>query len=178
MIFRLLLASLLLLPLLAWSAEPKTVSKPIMGVWKVVRIDVEDDPAGVPYSGGLESNPDPLPSQFIFTRSHYSIVWMGGKQAMRSFAKRWHPTDEEKLQRFAEVGMNTGTYTVDESRITVYPVVARVPEYMGGHMSYEYSWSGENLVLTFNDEFTFDEVPAPWMESNVRIRLTLAPVQD
>lgn len=176
---RLILAMLVLVfPLVASGSERETAPNPLIGVWKVIRIDVDSKPGIKPYTGQVETNPDPLPSQFIFTQNHYSIVWMSGKQAMRTFATRWQPTDAEKLQRFGEVGINTGTYEHEEGRITVYPVVARIPEFIGGRMSYDYTWSGENLVMTLRDEYTFDNVPAPWtLESGVQIRLTLARIE-
>lgn len=178
-VLRLLLAMpLLVLPLIVTGLERDIAANPLIGVWKVIRIDVESDPGTKPYAGQVETNPDPLPSQFIFTRSHYSIVWMSGKEAMRAFATRWQPTEEEKLQRFGEVGINTGTYEHAEGRITVYPVVARIPEFMGGRMSYDYRWSGDNLVMTLRDEYSFDDVPAPWtLESGTQIRLTLARIE-
>ena len=52
-------------------------------------------------------------------------------------------------------------------------------EFMGGHMTYAYQWSGKNLILTLMDEYTYDGVQAPWMsESRGRIHLTLARIED
>ena len=127
----------------------------IQGVWKVSKIERE-------YSS--EINTSPQPSQIIFTNSHYSIVWMPVDRGMRAFDTRWEPTDEEKLQRYGEIVVNTGTFLLNGSRLRIRPIVARVPEFMGGYIDYEIHWSGENLVLTFMDEITFDGVRAPWVE--------------
>ena len=160
-------------------AAPQTAS--IIGVWKVVHIENESDtpPGRTAAAAHIRTNDDPLPSQIIFTGQHYSMVWMPGSDALQSFAKRWQPTDEEKLRRFGEVTMNTGTWTFEGGLIKAQPAVARVPEFMGGYMTYGYAWSGERLVLTLMDEYTFDGVRAPWAnESSGKIHLTLARLED
>jgi len=148
----------------------KDTRNSIVGVWNIIAIDNDDEPT---------TNKEPLPSQIIFTRRHYTIVRMFGEDPIRAFAVRWHPTDEEKLKRFGEVGVNTGTYEVHDDVIRVYPRIARMAEFMGGHMTYAYQWSGKSLILTLIDEYTYDGVQAPWMsESRGRIHLTLARLED
>ncbi len=158
----------ILIMLFCWTSSH--AQRSIEGVWQVSRIDRE-------YS--LDSIASPLPSQIIFTKSHYSIVWMPGSKAMRAFDKRWEPTEEEKLRRYEEIVVNTGSYTIDGDQLKIEPVVSRVPEFMGGFIIYEYRWSADKLVLTFIDEETFDGVTAPWVETRGgREHLTLVRVTD
>ena len=126
----------------------------IKGVWRVSDIARE-------YND--QSISEPLPSQIIFTNLHYSIVWMPGEEAIPAFATRWQPTDEEKMQSFGEIVVNSGTYSLNGSELRIKPVVARFAEFMGGYIDYQLSWAGDDLVLTFMDEVTFDGVRAPWV---------------
>ncbi len=142
----------------------------INGVWRVAKIDRE-------HSSSVNESPEP--SQIIFTNSHYSIVWTSADEGIRAFETRWEPTDQEKLQRYGEIVVNTGTYSIDGSRLRIVPVVARVPEFMGGYIDYEVSWDGANLVLTFMDEVTFDGVRAPWVAPRGgKEHLVLTRVED
>ena len=140
------------------------------GVWEISKI-VRDY--------GAASNTDPLPSLMIFTSSHYSFVWLPGQTAIEAFETRWQPTDQEKRQRFGELVVNTGSYEARDQKLRVTPTIARMPEFMGGLMVYGYEWSGENLVLTLLEEYTFDGISAPWVEeSGGKMHLTLSRIAD
>lgn len=169
---------LLLVALLALCGAAQADGRSIVGVWKVVEIANDQwTPDADPRM--LKPNTDPLPSQIVFTKRHYSFVWMPGTEALKSFATRWQATDAEKIRRFGEITVNTGTYAIEGDRIVIHPVVSRVPEFMGGTMVYGFAWSGERLVLTFLDETTFDGVPAPWVEKSSGVmRLTLERIED
>ena len=144
----------------------------LLGVWQIRAIENLG-------SGGSSVNDNPQPSLAIFTPSHYSLVWMPGTTGMRAFAQRWFPTDAEKIQRYGEIVVNSGTYTATESTITAYPVVSRVPEFMGGgRLVYEYSIAGDTLLLTTLDEYSYDGVQAPWAAAGNRVKLTLTKVED
>lgn len=161
------LSVLLVFSLIPLSAFP---DESISGVWRVAKIERE-------YSASTNESPEP--SQLMFTNSHYSIVWIPVEQGTHAFETRWQPTDQEKLQRYGEIVVNTGTYSVEGSRLRIVPIVARVPEFMGGYIDYEISWNGDNLVLTFMDEVTFDGVRAPWVAPRGgRQHLTLNRVDD
>ena len=169
------------LSLATHGAERCGAGRSIVGVWKVVEIatDYESPPEVGAETSRVYPNKDPLPSQIIFTRRHYSMIWSAGTEAMRAFSVRWQPTDGEKLRRFGEVGMNTGTYEVEDGILQVRPSVARVPEFMGGSMTYACKWDEDNLILTLLEEYTFDGVPAPWAdESSGRIHLILGRLKD
>jgi hypothetical protein len=142
----------------------------IEGVWRISEIKRDYE---------SEANDSPLPSQIIFTKSHYSIVWMPGSEAIRAFEEPWEPSDAEILQRFWEVTVNTGQYQINGNQIRTEPVIARFPEFMGGYMLYDFKWSGSNLILTLVDEYTFDGVQAPWAaDRSGQQHLTLSRVDD
>lgn len=145
---------LTLLSYVGLSSSAVQAENSIKGVWRVSDIARE-------YND--QSISQPLPSQIIFTNRHYSIVWMPSEEAIPAFATRWQPTDEEKLQRFGEIVVNSGTYSLNGSELRIEPVVARFAEFMGGYIDYQLSWAGDDLVLTFMDEVTFDGVRAPWV---------------
>ncbi len=166
-----LISSTLILVLLAGSnTAPGQSERSLEGVWRVSKIENDSE---------TEANTDPLPSQMIFTKSHYSMVWSQGDSAMRAFKKRWAPTNDEILKRFWEITVNTGTYTINGNKIRTEPTIARFPEFMGGHMIYDFRWSGDEMVLTLVDEYTFDGVQAPWVTSRGGQRhVTLTRVSD
>ncbi len=165
----------------AYGSDCESAGASIQGVWEVVEIvtDYESAPEAGPETSRVSPNKNPLPSQLMFTGRHYSMIWSAGKEAMRAFSVRWQPTDAEKVQRFGEVGMNTGTYRLEDGLLKVRPRVARVPEFMGGSMTYACEWSGVNLILTLMEEYTFDGVQAPWAaDSSGRIHLILSRLED
>ncbi|RLC55089.1 MAG: hypothetical protein DRI30_08135 [Chloroflexi bacterium] len=153
------------------ATSPRLIAESsIEGVWEISKIvwDVE-----------ATTNSEPLPSLMIFTSAHYSFVWMPDETAIEAFETRWQPTDREKLQRFDELVVNTGSYEISNEKIRVTPTIARMPEFMGGLMVYGFEWSGDDLVLTLLEEYTFDGVSAPWVEeSSGKIHLTLSRVSD
>jgi hypothetical protein len=159
-----LILSLQLIPGIAIAEES------INGIWRVVKIDRE-------HSASVNDSPEP--SQIIFTNSHYSIVWTTVDEGLRAFETRWEPTDQEKLRRYGEIVVNTGSYSIEGSRLRIVPIVARVPEFMGGYIDYEISWEGVDLVLTFMDEVTYDGVQAPWVAPRGgKEHLVLTKVED
>lgn len=144
----------------------------LLGVWQIQVIEnITGD--------GSSINNSPQPSLAIFARSHYSLIWIPGTTGMRAFNQRWFPTDEEKIQRYGEIVMNAGMYTRTASTITVYPVVSRFPEFMGGgRLLYEYQVQGETLILTSLDEYSYDGIKAPWAAAGNRVKLTLMRLGD
>jgi hypothetical protein len=142
----------------------------VEGVWQVSRIDRDFR---------ADPNLNPEPNMFIFTEKHYSIVVTFTDSAMRAYSKRWVPTDDEILKRFREVVVNSGTYKIEGSELRTYPMAARDPEFIGGVAIYRVSWSNEDLVLTYMDEYSFDDVQHPTVEtSGGRLHLTLTRISE
>ena len=94
--------------------------------------------------------------------------------------ERWVPTDEEKVQRYGEIVVNSGTYELaGESLMTLFPVVSRVPGFMGGgKLLYEFRVQGDTLWLTSIDEYSSDGIQAPWAASDNGVKLRLSKVEN
>ena len=88
--------------------------------------------------GGQSETVQPQPGQFISTQSRYSAVWVPQAEPRAVSAKRWEPTAEEKIAHFESVVANSGAYDVSGSRVTLRPIVAKMPEFAGGHLTYEF----------------------------------------
>jgi hypothetical protein len=140
-------------------------AREIVGVWQVKGIARQGD------SGQMGDKP--FPSIFIFTPRHYSMVWVFGVEPQQSFAERWNPTDAEKIERFNSMVVNSGTYEIEGSTLTAHPIVARIPDFMNGKLICEYHIENDIMQLKFVDEYSFDDVQAPWVASGGLI-LTLA----
>ncbi len=100
----------------------QTAENPLLGVWQVQVIENRSGDSST-------ENSSPLPSLAIFTPTHYSFTWMPGVSAMRSFKEPWSPTAEEKIQRYGEIIVNSGAYTLAASTLTLRPLVSRIPEF-------------------------------------------------
>ena len=113
---------------------------PLEGAWKVAEIVV---------TGADASNtPNPQPGLFIFTRTHYSLMWVPGNQP-RTLFKAEDPTNAEKTVAFDSFVGNTGTYEASGTALTIRPMVARFPNCMGGaFMKYQFRVEGNTLSLT------------------------------
>ncbi len=139
------------------------------GVWQIQRITPKD---------GGPINRNPQPSLVKFTAKHYSMVWMPDSHATRALAERWRPTDAEKIARYDAIFVNTGTYEREEGKLTMTPIVARVPEFIGGTIEWGIRFSGDVLVLTGLDEHSFDDVQAPWAKSGGGVILSLGRIDQ
>jgi hypothetical protein len=135
----LLIAGLVtIVPAIAAAQSP--ARQPLEGAWKVVEVVVTGDRA--------ENTPNPQPSLFIFGQKHYSMMWIRGGEPRAPY-KAEVPTNDEKIKAFDSFTANAGTYEVSGSTISIRPLVARSPIFMGGASSrYEFRVEGNNLWLT------------------------------
>ena len=116
--------------------------QPIEGVWKVSEIVVT--------GAGASTVSSPQPGLFIFTRSHYSIMYVPGSEA-RALKKAETATADEKIAAYDSFLANAGTYQRAGSTLTIRPIVARDPNYMvGGFNKYQLRIDGNTLTLTNN----------------------------
>ena len=133
----------------------------IEGVWKV---------SGIVVTGaGASTISSPQPGLFIFTRGHYSIMYVPGNQP-RTLKKAETETTDEKVAAFDSFLANAGAYEVVGSTITIRPMVARDPNYMvGGFNKYQFRIDGNTLTLTnkstdlnmrFGDQVVASKAPA------------------
>jgi hypothetical protein len=157
---------LVLIVIVFFCAACEKEVKGVVGVWQIGKI----------HHGDRLIADKPVPSIFVFTSSHYSMLWVLTTKPEQPFAERWNPTDEEKLKRFNSLIVNSGTYDVEGSTLTMYPVVARVPDLVGGKQICEYSIDKDTMRLKFVDEYSFDSVQAPWVASG-GLTLTLVRLE-
>jgi len=118
----------------------------IQGVWRVTEIVFTGDGAGV--------NKTPQPGLLIFSKQHYSMVYLNASSARKDFGTPANPnklTDAEKAARFEvwdPLTANSGTYTVKGSTLTTRPLVAKNPSVMTGPVqNREFKIDGSTLTL-------------------------------
>lgn len=156
---------LILFAFLIFSCQQPVFRPPnsLEGVWKVIHIRSV-------WGGNENVNAAPQPGLAIFTKRHYSMVWIPTAQSRKPSAKRWFPTDGEKIHDFNTVIVNSGTYGLKDSILTTYPVVAKTPEFMGGWAAFNCRVSGDSLWLTGTDIFSCDNVRDPGVD---QVRTTI-----
>ena len=111
---------------------------PLEGAWSVASIHV---------TGPDSANMTVQPSLFLFGDKGYSMMRVTGAQP-RALAATDSDTDAEKLAAYDSFIANSGTYEVADSTLTIHPVVARSPNYMGGSDIYHFRVSGDTLWLS------------------------------
>ena len=140
----------------------------LVGIWKIKDILRQGS------SGPIGDST--IPNLIIFTHGYYSMIWISGSEPKRPFAERWRPTEVEKIDRFDSLVVNAGTYEIEGNTLIVHPLVARIPDLMGGKVVCEYSVEKDIMTLTFVDEYSFDGVQAPWVAGG-GLTLTLVRVE-
>ena len=121
-------------------------------------------------------NEDPLPGLFVFTSTHYSMMFAIGDGPRAQFAGE-SGTDEERLAAYSSFIANTGRYRVEGDQLTYRAFVAKYPNYMAdwpeNAETVTVHIDGDTLEWTWGEEFfpgtarvfTFSRVegqPAPW----------------
>jgi ketosteroid isomerase-like protein len=113
-------------------------SDPLQGTWEVTSQANADgtvvDPAG--------------PGQYIFNEGRYSAAYTIGTSERPRSAESFNPTDAEKLAQYDSIIVNSGTYTIDGTTVTLRPMIAKSPEFIGGASTMAFSVDGDTLTLT------------------------------
>ena len=129
-------------------------ASPIAGAWRVVAVeDVTSD-------GEVTEIPT-HESMVLFTDRYYSMAYSYGDHVSLPFAERWTPTDEESLDRFGLIVVNTGIYQITPTSLVTSPLFALTPEFIGGAAEHEYTLEGNLLTLTATSVTSFDDVSLP-----------------
>lgn len=108
------------------------------GVWKVSEIVIT--------GAGAYAVAAPQPGVFIFTKSHFSWMWVPGTQP-RALFKALVPTTEEKLAAFDSLSASSGTYELNGSTATFRPIVAKGPNNV--FVDEQFLIEGDTLTLTW-----------------------------
>ena len=143
----------------------------IEGVWRIVQAHTVD-------SDGETTNDYPQANVVIFTTGHYSFVWTFGSETRQLALERWNHTDEEKIEAYNTIIVNTGTYELTDSTLVTRPISAKAQEYVGGGYSdYDYRIEGDSLYLTFASLVSFDGVADDFYSGGGRENFTLVRVE-
>ena len=94
------------------------------GVWRPVEIVINGGPNPGRHTSDIQ------PGLAIFTKRHYSQVWVVGFSPRPRLSDS--PTDEERGRVFQPFGANAGTYELRDSTLTLAPIVAKNPAVMAG----------------------------------------------
>ena len=133
-------------------AEPTAPANPLHGVWSMTTM--------TPGGGGATIDPS-QPGLFIFTEGYYSAVYSPGADPRPLSAAGFNPTSEEKVAQYDTIIVNTGTYEASGSTITFRPMVAKSPEFIGGHSIMDYQINGDTLTLSVTSTVDADGVSPP-----------------
>ena len=118
--------------------SPSMAADPLAGAWEVAAIGdtsgASIDPAG--------------PGQFIFSNGRYSAVFTVDVTERMPSATAFDPTDEEKVAQYDTIIVNSGTYEIDGDQVTLRPLVAKSPEYIGGSSTMTFQVEGDVLMTT------------------------------
>lgn len=133
-------------------AEPVAPVNPLHGVWSMTAVN--------PGGGGAPIDPS-QPGLFIFTEGYYSEVSSLGADPRPLSAAGFNPTSKEKVAQYDTIIVNAGTYEVDGPTIIFRPMVAKTPEFIGGHSTMDFQITGDVLTLTVQSVVAADGVSAP-----------------
>lgn len=133
-------------------ADSAAAAGPLEGVWTVVAVDPTDG------SGII----DPAqPGLYILTGSHYSAVYAPGPDPRVKSMTSFTPTTDEMVAQYETIIVNSGTYEVDGSALTMRPMIAKSPGFVGGYLSSTFSLSGDTLVLRHEHLFDLEGTELP-----------------
>ena len=80
------------------------------------------------------------------------------------------------IAHYKSVAANSGSYEVSGSRVTIRPIVAKLADFAGGHLTYEFRIEGDMLFLDAVEEQSADGVAPPDYDAT-RERLKLRRIE-
>ncbi len=166
---RMLATALWLVVLVACGNNPEVLRSPLEGAWLVVDVRFGS-------GGENRSIMRAQPGQFIFTPTRYAAVWVTQAEPRAVSVSHFQPTPDEIIAHYRSVAANSGTYEVSGSRITIRPIVAKLPDFAGGQLTYEFRIEGDMLFLDAVDERSSGGIVPPNYEAT-RERLKLRRVE-
>lgn len=110
----------------------------IEGVWQLSEI------SGPGPDGKIHTEAATQPGMYLFTKSHYSIIYVAADKPRMMMDDYNKATKEELLATFVQQFIaNAGTYDVKAGKLTLHPTVAKSPGYMK-----EGTWSAYSMNIT------------------------------
>ena len=119
----------------------------IWGVWKITELASREPGAK------WEVRTAPRLSQYIFTKQHYSYMYVPGADARTLFAGDPNtPTAAEKAEAYNSLVAATGTYTLSGRTLTLSAIVHKNPnEMVGKPLTYSVEFDGDTLLMVIVD---------------------------
>lgn len=115
----------------------------IRGVWQLTEITMSGK-----YAMSMKVT---QPSLYIFTKKHYSKMYIGGDKPRPMLDDYNKATKEELYSIFVDgFDANAGSYEVAGGRLTLHTIVAKSPSDMkeGSWTTYSMKISGDTITLT------------------------------
>lgn len=114
----------------------------IVGVWKLT----EETTTG---EGG-KTRAITQPSIFIFTKGHYSIMWVTSDKERALVDSRLAAADELRSIYVDSFVANSGKYDYVRGKLSLWPSVAKSPSVMrgGSYMTHKIKISGKTMTMT------------------------------
>lgn len=142
------------------TSEPG-LSRALDGAWRMVSAETIV-PDGTRLPGSSHE------SLLLISDGYYSLNWAYGADASEYYVARFNPTDAEKLDRYGRLLVNAGSFELSADLLTIHPVFALVPEYVGGLGEFEYSLDAGILELIWRTIESADGIPDPNTALGVR----------
>jgi hypothetical protein len=113
----------------------------VAGVWKLDEI--------MSTGTGASSKKITQPSMYLFTKTHYSIIYVGSDSARSTDEAATMTADQLRDVYVKSFTANAGTYDVTAGKITLRPVVAKNPSYMtpGKWLAMKITVKGNSMTL-------------------------------
>ncbi len=127
--------------------ESSVPANPLQGVWSMTTM--------TPGGGGPTIDPA-QPGLFIFTDRYYSAVYSLGADPRPLSAAAFSPTPDEMVAQYETIIVNAGTYQANGANISFRPMVAKSPEFIGGHSTMDYQINGDTLTLSVTSTVAAD----------------------
>ena len=115
-------------------------------------------------------NSEPQRGLFIFTGTHYSVMFVNSGEPREQFAGDT-PTDAELVTAYRSFVANSGRYEVDGDQLTTRAYMAKNPNYMGSWPenpgTFTYRIEGDTLYATNSNGSgatwrRVEGTPVPW----------------
>jgi hypothetical protein len=115
----------------------------LRGVWKITEL------ASRAPGAEWQARPTPYLSQFIFTDTHYSYMYVPGPGPRKRFAGDPNkPTDAEKVEAYNSLVAATGSYSLSGHTLTMIALVHKNPNEMTGEaLTYNVALDGGTIRM-------------------------------
>jgi len=144
---------LLLFGPFSWAGEHN--NQPLTGAWHLTGVEWRS-------AERTSALTDVQPGLFVFTTSHYALMWSPVNEPREPFQVLAKPTDEEIIKGFRSVIFNGGSYRYADGRLVTTAEVAKVPGFESGQQFFKVAQEGDQLTLTFHDEVYPDGSRPEW----------------